>query len=1335
MIPCRPRLSFTFLLLFSAFFSLFFLSSLDVDAAEVSPSRDITIIDSSSNPSWKSLWDKAREYSRQKKYSPAAKAYAELLRMKPEIEEAKWEYCKVLVELKDWLTASDLLDSLLESDGDSEDYLQLAGKVALKNKEFKRAVDYYGKLYTADPTTPSSVEALKGLIAGLQGLGRKNMAFPLMEQLYLRTPDDRQLLQDLAGYAHESGDLKKAREYYSILVDHFNTDDRTLMRASSAFEGPGAEKEALAIWEKYLEKQPAYLPFHKKIADYYMLIGKTRSALPHILYMIDNGIEDDELLLVAGRILLNDEGRPDRALHYFEQYAEKHPEDIATGIEIKKIQTMLANDFISIVENDGAWMLWRDLIQVTPNREAIYLKMAENLEKHGKLKELLKVLLIIHQHHPDDEANDLRIAELYLKQNEYENSLIFLKKIKGSRSKTFDYLYLRAKIEERLGGELDAVQHYISCLEIKPDQEAIRLKAIKLTGRLGLVPTLRELYQHPGFPKENSLTLSLQYIEGLRENALYDETVDLYEKLLKRYGNAAAKEREILFHRAETLRAARQYFLAEQVLRQILAKNVSVERVLLQLANLAIESQDLPRAREWFEIILKKSGKENWRNCTDRLERELYRLHIAMLLAEESFDSLVESLQETLSVLKNREQDKETAAFVQELQIVNCRVLLQREEFAPCLRLLTTLREKQPKRLELAVLWYQLSKQKGRSATAFNEIDQLLKNSGQLSPLRTFNAAVLEREYGELDAGLHHLDQILKVVPESVRARFLKAEFLVDAGKFSEALAVYRNLVALQGEQKYLRHRILEIEFKLGNYAQVVKESSDESSQEKKGDEESKTQPPIRDYWRKLLLARALWTDRQWDAALRVYELLLHDPVQEEFQSAMSEEKVEVFLPPLKKSLWNMLSFSSPATKDPLAQYMDPEFVEHHLGQPIDIITARMYEKYRWQKLIRNEYLAKKAERNQDVKGAEKQYKQLVQEDVSVEGLYDLARIYGRLGEYGKEAELYQVIRKYGPAYPELSEAIKRNDILRKPRFSLDTEVVEKEGRDGYIDTLKKSQGSSLWFMPGAEKEASLEYKRSSYSDSTDLKTLRGNRFVGSYSQNVFTDTDLLLRAGAESLDTFDTNPLAGVELNCQLDDILKGYISFDQDRVYDTLSALEEGISSQDYEVGLIAETPGGITLGSDYRRRRYSDDNSQNQIHLWSAYNIYTEKTTFKFQYNYKTIDNSNENHPELSGIAAEVSTESPLYWSPGEYYEHLGTVSFQHLLKSYSLTKGTPSYYAVDYSIGYESGQNISHKAGFEIFLELTSHFLLKGNLTYTTSDDYEQKGALFSLLYRW
>jgi tetratricopeptide (TPR) repeat protein len=1298
--------------------------------------QDILILEDAPLPAWKKKWDEARFLAGRGDFLAASQSYSELLQLRPQVEEILWEYCNVLVKIQDWLSAVEVVEKLLEIDGDRQDYLLLAGKIALGSKEYRNAIDRFGKVYHEDTNGPFSITALKGLIDGLKGAGRRQEAFPLMEQLFRRTPEDKELLQDLAGIAQDLGYLDKARDYYSSLVEDSSADDETMLRASSAFEQSGASKDALAIWETYLERQPAYLPFHKKIADYYMMIGKSRSALPHILFMIDNGVEDDELLLVAGRILLNDEKQPAKALQYLEQYASRHPEDIDTGFQIEKIRTVLADDFISVIEKDGVQMLWDDLVEITPNREAIYLEMADKLEKKGNFKDVLKILQVIHRFHPEDRNNILRIARTHFSLGNYEESLVFQQMIEKAFAGNSAYLLLRAETEEHLGKDTEALRHYFAVLEQDPDNFAACSGGIRLAGQLGLVEELKKLAKAlKGKGSKKHLDLWLDYLEGLRMNALFEDAWIAYQQLLQEFQGQADEEEKILLHKVDTLLASRQDFLAEQVLREMLAATGHDEAVLIRLADLAVREKNGKSAREWWFAIQQKYAKGDWKTCDDRISREIFRLNIDILMLDGLFGQVVDEIEALQQQVQNHGQDRESAGFITQMKLAQCRALFNLGEYERCLKYIDAIPSDQGNRVELAVLWFQLSKKIGRPSNAFRELDKMLHGGDRISPVLLFQAAEIERKVGEYEAGLHHIDLVQKTLPGSVRAQVVKADLLWQAGKLSEALQCYHSLLESVGEQKFLRDRALELELRLGNYQKIVRGAENSSISTPEIVEKRSGKKPIPDYWRKLLLARALWTAGEWDAASDIYEHLLDDPVQRDFQTAMEAEQIEITQPPLKKSIWNVISFSNPVAADPLAQYMEPQFVSRHAGTPVDRVTARMYEKYRWQRLIRNEYQAKKAEQRKDIREAERQYKELVDKDASVEGLYDLAQIYGRLGEYGKEAQLYSTIRQYGPAYPELSEAIKRNELLRKPRLSADFEVVEKEGRGGYIDTFRQSVGSTLWFMPALEKEASLEYRRNAYSDSDDVDTIRGHRFVGAYSHDFPAYFDMQLRAGAESMDDYETTITAGTRVNCQLDDHIKAYVLFDQNPVYDTLTALERGIYSQDYETGLIIETPKGIAFGADYRRRRYSDDNSQDQTHLWSGYAIYTKSTTFNFQYDYTTIDNSKESSDDFSDKATVELLDTPLYWSPDEYWEHLATISFQHLLKTYSLTKGTPSYYSLDYSFGFESGQNFTHKMGFEILLEMSTHFLLKGSISYASSDDYEQKGALLSLIYRW
>jgi hypothetical protein len=64
-----------------------------------------------------------------------------------------------------------------------------------------------------------------------------------------------------------------------------------------------------------------------------------------------------------------------------------------------------------------------------------------------------------------------------------------------------------------------------------------------------------------------------------------------------------------------------------------------------------------------------------------------------------------------------------------------------------------------------------------------------------------------------------------------------------------------------------------------------------------------------------------------------------------------------------------------------------------------------------------------------------------------------------------------------------------------------------------------------------------------------------------------------------------------------------------------------------------------------------------------------------------------------------------------------------------------KKSMSYYAINSALGIEDNENLTFTTKFDIFLEMSPHFLLKGNFTLSKSDEYEEKGLSMSLHYRW
>jgi hypothetical protein len=120
---------------------------------------------------------------------------------------------------------------------------------------------------------------------------------------------------------------------------------------------------------------------------------------------------------------------------------------------------------------------------------------------------------------------------------------------------------------------------------------------------------------------------------------------------------------------------------------------------------------------------------------------------------------------------------------------------------------------------------------------------------------------------------------------------------------------------------------------------------------------------------------------------------------------------------------------------------------------------------------------------------------------------------------------------------------------------------------------------------------------------------------------------------------------------------------------------------------------------------------------------------------RYDYLYFDNQDRisSAPENGAYATSGEVR---YWSPSSFTEHRMGLRFQHDFLGYELgSKKSMSYYAIDNAVGLEDNENLSFTTKIDIFLEMSPHFLLKGNFTLSKSDDYEETGMSMSLHYRW
>jgi predicted Zn-dependent protease len=1305
----------------------------------IAPDRDVVILDNqdkSENPSWKKSWDQARKLSRDGKFPEAAEKYRELLGIKPNIEEAKWEYCKVLAEMKEWSEASILLEGLLEVDPNRYDYLLKAGIAALNNKQYEQAIKYFGQVYEKEPYGPFALEALKGFISGLQRLDKKINAFPLMEQLYLRTPNDFQLLQDLASYAQEFGWLDKARSYYATLVAKYKVDDQILLQAALVHDQAGMEDQALPYWLKYLERRPQYLPFQRKVAEYYTKRGKMSLALPHLLIISEKGGENDEILLQIGQIYFHDQKRPDKSLSFLERYLKTHPDDKIIEEEVGKLQAVLANDLLATVMNDGALMLWRDLAKITQNRQAIFLAIAEILEYQNKEKELFEVLEVIHSNNPSDKKIIWRLAEGYFNKKNYKKSYYYIKLLEGNEKDNPKFLILKAQIEDILGNEHTALLTYSKYLEKVPDDQQAREKSLELAGRLGMVKHLYAL--HEGIPKasigsKHLSDLEETYIKGLTNNGLFSDVQNIYAELLKHRTGDTRKSAEIKLHQADSYFAEGLIFEAEQIARQVLAENLQVPEALKKLTRMAINGGDLTWAQTWFSLYSAKVAVNLQSKNYSEWPEEVFSLQLDLLESSQEYEKAIDMLTEYLVQLEKKTPEN-LLVIRTKMERRLCRLLYFAKNYERCAICIKEALVKNPDDIELLVILEKINDvhdgHKGRR-------DDILDSPLLKSFTNVLGAADLEYQYGSFDKGMSFVKRALKDIPGSVSARILEGKILTAKGEYGEAIEKFRVLSQEFPQQEYFNRKIIELEFKRGNFKKIVQEippeSPDSSSSSSLADKSIKRNGS---FWKRLILARSLWADGQWEAAIKVYQSLLIMPVDEQFLKKVEVGNVNFHLPPLKKSFWNLFTFTQQDNSDQMTAVMDPAFMGSHIGLPIDTIAADLYEKYRWQKLIESELSAKQAVQRRDYYQAEKEYKAIMKKGDSDEALYDLAKVYGRLELYGKEGEIYERIKNKGSEYPELDELVRQNTLKTMPRISMDYSFLEEKGRDGYIDVRKKTTGIEGWRMPAFNQEVEVRVDQNNYVSRQIPNETTSTRIIGAYSINFNDTVDTILSFGGNFPEgNGDANSLYKFQLKGRIAEYLSGNISTSQEIVEDTVQALKAGVYYRDYETGLKIDYFPRLFLGGDYRYREYSDTNTQNWYHFWTSYDLFSEESLLQLKYEYGTLENSKTNLGRDNDFLTKFLVGDLPYWSPDVYRQHLMTIRYKRTIEPENFLSAGKSYYTLDYSFGLENGSDRIDSVGFNIFLEMSTNFLFKGSLKYFSTDEYSLNAGMLSVIYRW
>ena len=1301
---------------------------------EITPERDISVVrNTPQSPDWKILWDGARNMVREGHYDLAADVYGQLFSIKPNIEEANWEYCKVLLQTQSYQIASKIISLLLEKNPTKNEYLLVAGQVAAQQKKFAEAERYFGLIFEKAPIGEYGDAALEGFAYSLRSRGHKDLAFPLMQQLTVRKPNDSKIIHDFAVDAIFLKRFAVARALYRKLLTDENADDTVVFEAVAVFTEKSFEKEHVAVLKRYLSLHPGYMPFRTKLMTINERNGEYEALMAHLSFLIENSEDKKQFLLRAAQVAKHHLKRPDKALGYLERLRPLNPDDSEVITAINELQVQLARDFLSIVENGGAALLWNDLVSFGANRQSIFHRMSVLLEKEKKYLPLIDVLEVLFLHGEKSVYAALKLAQLLHKVKKYERSQHYLVLV-ADEMRDGDFYHLKADNEIHLGFEMDSLYSLMKALEYKPTDVELREQCIELAGRLGLVEDQIRLFNDMSRSADTPVSVELVkvHVQLLTLNQLYDEALNICDKSLKTH-TKDPNLIQLYLLKAEVLRKSGRTRSAEQLLRQLLHEQLHQNIVLDQLIENAIIDNDVLMAKKWLNILDKNTVTSGPSTFSYRLKNRKRLARIRLFRIEGEVDEAFDLIHRILNEKEISTNDTENISFKNTLMKEKCYLYLATGDYSTAEKLMINQIKKADFDAELFVL-YEAIIAKGESEEVLEELEQKLRLGSTVLFSRVLSVVGEEIDNNALESAKKHLASVRGLIDNSVRMINLDIKLSIAEGKFDKAKHDLKSLEkSYKNERLFCREQI-EIMAQNGKYQDALKKYEKCFQQGWVQDSSDIGEVIIED---KIFYARLLWRAKKFGDSLEVYEKLLDPPVYIKLIEKFKEKRINYQYLTRHQSFWNSMMLLLESDPDIIAELMEPTFLFDNIGNETGKIVSDNFEQYSWQEIIENEFLARKASFNKNYHFAVKSYEKLLEREETTESKVDLATIYGRIGKFRKEAQVYEDISTVGEVTPELQESIKRNILQIRPTNTIDVVLDERSGRGNTVDIRKTSLGTTFWFTPDLDKDFWLNYTYNKYESTERKRELDSNLLRGAMTYEFSDNYEFTTGLGAEKLnDSSESEIQYNFELKGQLDDYVSGFVLFEKAPIDDTVEAMEDGIFRQFIQTGLTIETELGVTFGGDLRYSMYSDDNEQNRFYWFSSYSIFGETLQLDFRYAYQYLANKDVNGPEGSSYDDTYDDFIQDYWSPETFSEHrLGLQLKKDFFGYLTDVENKMSYFRFDTGISLEDEENIAYSARFDIFLEMSPHLLLKGNFSFNSSDVYDEKMLSLSLHYSW
>jgi len=1348
-------------------------------------------------PQWKTAWDKARKNALQGNFDDALKFYQALLVMKSNLAEARWEMVRLLMHLKRWDEAVESLEILTGSDPGNTLYTRALGKVMWEMGQYKRAVTLFKKIYGKNPTDQLAlaglVEGLMKLDRKIEALpyleqlsrqeptnrgvrtylasvyfdqgeyekarphltilarseevepdilyktaktyehlGLRQQASIYWERYVAREPENSEAHLFLAQYYEKTGQLSRSIQHLMDLLADSPDDGDLLLRLGRLYEKAGDYGNALQYYREFLSHSPDNEKVKQSVAQLTVAIRiKKQSQTAKYQYSPPERAKK-YFELKKSILAMDPDVRYREAESLYRQLVEIVPGD-------KDILEALAEDLVVIAENDGLEPMMEYISGIAGDDIVIYQAIAGLLRQANKGEALLAVLQKVNALDPTDKDTIFELALLYQKNNELQLSRKYFSLLEDDYCRSTECLQARVSLWEKLKLPEHALKDYEVLLKKQPASYKVRLRATYLAAGMGLIDTA--LYhagylQHMPTINEN-IDLKILLADAYRESGYFRRARLRYSRIIESLGTDKGAEAESFRARswlgiAESYQELGLYYEAEQSLRTALAGGGDRVVLLENLFRLALDRGEKKEAEIWLQSLVHEiDSLPPEVAAQDGLTWKKNILQVRMLTANGNYNqaiSLCQKIQPVIHGPAHGVYDYKGFFSVGSLELITYSQLvlnlMYTGEFPEAEKITLELRAKFPQEAVPLVLLeriYRAAGERSKAEKAASEIkDFAAEDFG-----RQLVLARLYRMYNNRANYFETAETAVESKPYSLTAQRLRVEALIKNEKYGTALNVLESLQENYPDNSWLMSRQAELMVKVGNFKDSLA----------LGDVILSDDPTRRDVV--LRNARILWELNRWKESVKLYETVLEPSVEDILADELKQKSYTVE-PRSEVSWWQKMKFSREEDLSVTDSIMSPhQAVDFSAnGQAVNSAVAPYYAMYKWQQRFSKELAVRRSVMRWEYYHAAIMLEDLIDEYGSEDFLiFDLAGLYSKLDRLGDEAVLYRRLKARNADFPKLAEATQRNNLKRRPQVYLSYTVKEDDGWDGYKAVQQKILNAGGWYYQSVNRKWGLDLGRIDYESTNDRQDGQASRAMLTYDAKLTHALDLSIGGGLHLLDSEnDVTPLFYGQITGKIADELRTVLSVKQDVTDDTLASLKRKIIRRNYKAGIMLDIIPRIVLGGYHDYIDFSDANWTRNYSLWASYIILPEPTLFKISYKYDYYDSKEGKNPGVPGSDGFASDDHP-YWAPRDYWMTKFSVYFKHQLSNDALARGIPSYYTIEYSLGYDRYDHDLHEFKSSLNIEILKHYTLAASYGYVDLDVYRGHETFLTLMYRW